>query len=154
MCCHLFEKQCSRGGNEGQAGEPWSATQNSEMPGNVHRRPQFLVYFGSRSPNHSTKIAHRQNSKMPDNVDGRFVCFLFVQVSTHSSKSHVSWGIFCTWRLYTIPPSARACVYCIHLQVYLLGVGGLSGQCSIDCLLEGEGEDGGDPRIVRGAHLT
>ena len=42
---------------------------------------------------------------------------------------------------------------CIYLQVDLLGVGGLIGDGSIDCLLEGEGEDGGDPSVVRGAHL-
>ena len=43
---------------------------------------------------------------------------------------------------------------CTYLQVDLLGVGGLSGDGSIDCLLEREGEDGGDPRVARGAHLT
>ena len=42
---------------------------------------------------------------------------------------------------------------CIYLQVDLLGVGGLGGQGAIDNLLEGEGEDGGDPHAARGAHL-
>ena len=42
---------------------------------------------------------------------------------------------------------------CTYLQVDLLGVGGLGGQGSIDNLLEGEGEDGGDPHAARGAHL-
>ena len=36
----------------------------------------------------------------------------------------------------------------------LLGVGGLSGQGPVAYLLEREGEDGGDPHVSRGAHLT
>ena len=32
MCSHPFGKQRSRGDSEGQAWEPWSASQNSEMP--------------------------------------------------------------------------------------------------------------------------
>ena len=36
----------------------------------------------------------------------------------------------------------------------LLGVGGLGGQGPIDPLLVGEGDHGGDPGVVRGAHLS
>ena len=32
MRCHPFRRQCNRGGSGGEAGEPWSANQNSEMP--------------------------------------------------------------------------------------------------------------------------
>ena len=35
----------------------------------------------------------------------------------------------------------------------LLGVQGLIGKGSVDRLLEGKGEDGGDPRVSRGAQL-
>ena len=41
---------------------------------------------------------------LPDNVDDSFVSFFGSGFPNHSSKSHVSWGIFCMWRLYTIPP--------------------------------------------------
>ena len=33
-------------------------------------------------------------------------------------------------------------------------MGGLGGQGPVDSLLEGKGEDGGDPRVARGAHLA
>ena len=32
---HPSGKQCSRGDNEGQAGEPWSTIQNNETPDNI-----------------------------------------------------------------------------------------------------------------------
>ena len=41
----------------------------------------------------------------------------------------------------------------IYLQVDLLSVRWLRGECSIDRLLEGEGEGGGDPGVARGAQL-
>ena len=42
----------------------------------------------------------------------------------------------------------------IYLEVDLLCEGGLGGQGSIDCLLEWEGEERGDPGVSRGAHLS
>ena len=36
----------------------------------------------------------------------------------------------------------------------LLGVGGLGGQGAVDCLLEWERGDGGDPSVARGTHLA
>ena len=42
----------------------------------------------------------------------------------------------------------------IYLEVNLLGVGGLGGQGPIDPLLVREGDRGGDPGVVRGAHLS
>ena len=36
----------------------------------------------------------------------------------------------------------------------LLCVGGLGGKGCIHCLLEGEGEEGGEPGVARGAHLS
>ena len=41
----------------------------------------------------------------------------------------------------------------IYLQVDLLSVRWLRGECSIDRLLEGEGKGGGDPGAARGAQL-
>ena len=41
----------------------------------------------------------------------------------------------------------------MHLNVDLLSVGRLIGKCAVDRLLEGERGDGGDPRVVRWAHL-
>ena len=43
---------------------------------------------------------------------------------------------------------------CRYLQVDLLSVGILVSKGSIDHLLEGEGEDGGDPGVARGTHLS
>ena len=43
---------------------------------------------------------------------------------------------------------------CIYLEVNLLGVGGLGGQGPIDPLLVREEGHGGDPGVVRGAHLS
>ena len=40
-----------------------------------------------------------------------------------------------------------------NLQVDLLSEGGLIGKGSIHRLLEGEGEDGGDPGVPRGTQL-
>ena len=40
-----------------------------------------------------------------------------------------------------------------NLQVDLLCVRRLGGKSSIGRLLEGEGEDGGDPGVARGTHL-
>ena len=45
-------------------------------------------------------------------------------------------------------------VGCRYLQVDLLSVGILVSKGSIDHLLEGEREDGGDPGVARGTHLS
>ena len=41
----------------------------------------------------------------------------------------------------------------MNLQVNHLSVRGLIGKGSVDRLLEGEGEDGGDPGVPRGTQL-
>ena len=61
-----------------------------------------------------------------------------------------SGKVFCMWQLYFTLQLQE----CIYLQVDLLGVGGLGGQGAVACLLEREGEDGGDPHVSRGAHLA